>query len=227
MNRFQPGARQEAGPLKKHPLKLDPQLSIALAIFLVSGILIGISNSHAETTWPQFVLVLNNTFMNILVFGVFLTWLDKKRRQRHLHKNYLQQLEDFRFWAGEEGVWRKVGILRRLREMDAPLPSLSGIEMANAMMESWNLSGLTIEHANFSNAFLWQSDLSRSSLQRSILERTYLENATIDETDFTKCFMSQADLRETCGQNVRFICANLEMAMFQSSKLQASLAESF
>ncbi|CAM2005139.1 pentapeptide repeat-containing protein [Acanthopleuribacter pedis] len=206
--------------MKKNSLKLDPQLSIVIGIFAISGLLVYFINKQAGTVWQDFALVLNNTFMNILIFGILLTWLEKKRRRRHINRGYLEQLEDFRFWRSEEGVWRKVGILRRLRNLEAQLPDLSGIEMENAMMESWDLTDLRLNHANFTNAFLWQSDVSRTSFERGIMERVYLENVTMDGTNFDKVYMVMADLREACGKKAQFMCTNLEMSIFNGARLE-------
>ena len=96
---------------KTSGLRIDPQLSISLSLFAVLGVVIAFFNKAVGTEWGSFVLVLNNTFMNIFVFGIVLVWLDKKQRRRRLTKTYLEQLEDFRFWRSEEGVWRKVGIM--------------------------------------------------------------------------------------------------------------------
>ncbi len=205
--------------MKKNSFKLDPQLSIVIGIFIIFGGIVFTINKQAETTWPYFVLVLNNTFMNILIFGILLTWLEKKRRRRHLNQSYLEQLEDFRFWRSEEGVWRKVGILRRLRNLEAHLPDLSGIELENAMLESWDLTGLKMNHANLTNGFLWQSDVSKTNFERAVMERIYLENTVINDTNFTKTYMAMADCRETGGKNALFICANLESSLFGNARL--------
>lgn len=206
--------------MKKNSFKLDPQLSIVIGVFIIFAGIVFTINKQAETNWPDFVLVLNNTFMNILIFGILLTWLDKKRRRRHLNQSYLEQLEDFRFWRSEEGVWRKVGILRRLRNLEATLPDLSGIELENAMLESWDLTDLKMNHANLTNGFLWQSDISRTNFERAVMERVYLENTVINHTNFTKTYMAMADCRETNGKNALFICANLESSLFGSAQLE-------
>lgn len=205
--------------MKKNSFKLDPQLSIVIGIFIIFGGIVFTINKQAETTWPDFVLILNNAFMNIFIFGILLTWLEKKRRRRHLNQSYLEQLEDFRFWRSEEGVWRKVGILRRLRNLEANLPDLSGIELENAMLESWDLTDLKMNHANLSNAFLWQSDVSKTNFERAVMERIYLENTVLNDTNFTKTYMAMADCREATGKNALFICANLESSLFGNAQL--------
>jgi hypothetical protein len=72
-----------------------------------------------------------------VLLGLYDKWRERRTKTRHDH----DELVDFRSWQGEEGVLRKVGIIRRLNEIHARLPQMEGIVLTEADLGRANLRG--------------------------------------------------------------------------------------
>ena len=74
--------------------------------------------------------------MDIILFGLLWSVFDVYRERRTKIRGYQNELSDFRSLVGEEGVLRKVGIIRRLNQLHGSLPSLYRIHLESAGLSS-------------------------------------------------------------------------------------------
>jgi len=88
-------------------------------VLVVLGVLDVIATEKGVPDWSGILVEAHGMLLDVLIFGVLLTWFDQIRNRENQIKNYHDQLDDFRHWDREEGVLRKVGILKRLNEMEA------------------------------------------------------------------------------------------------------------
>ncbi len=118
-------------------------------------------------------------FFDIILFGIILTiysnWLE--RRKKIL--SYYDQLDDFRSWRGEEGILRKVGIIRRLIGMGAKLPNLSHFHLKGADLGGLDLSCVNFSSTNLARAKLGGSKLDNANLSGSILRGAYFAGTSL------------------------------------------------
>ena len=135
-------------------------------------------------------------------------WRERKTKIRDYH----DQLRDFIPWESQEGVLRKVGIIKRLNEMRASLP-----DMFNIVLTKADLSG-----ANLKNAFML-----KCNLEDAVLEYADLEGADVEEGNFVGCDFLGSNLKDTrlrfaILRGAKFEGANLEGADLWESRLQGA-----
>lgn len=201
-------------------LNIDRQLLVSLILFVALSALVLWLNRVSEVHWTEFVVVMNHALINVLIFGIFLVWLEKKRRQQALIKQLSDQLEDFKFWRTEEGIWRKIGLIKRMSDAGHPLPDLTGIELESAVMQDTVLQNHNLQHSNLNGAFLWHVDISGSNLSFSNLEKIYLESAVAETTKFCESYIALGDFREAAMKGADFYCANLKGTVFNGADLR-------
>ena len=197
----------------------DPYLTISIIVFILFSLVLVWLNRLTDTSWHDFVTEMNGMFLDLFMFGILLAWLDRKWRRSEKARGYLEHLEDFRFWRSEEGVWRKVGLIRRLLDMGQTLPSMEGIELETAILPETHLNGTNLKHANLGRTFFLGSHFKNVSLQRANLEKAYLEKMTMQDVDCSFVYGKLIDLRKAQLNDLNLVCANLEGSLFNEARL--------
>ena len=114
-------------------------------------------------------------FLDIVFFGIILTIYEKWRSKKQQIREYYNQLRAFRTWGDEEGVLRKVDIIRQLtEEMKIPLPDMMGINLKKADLTEANLSGANLSNANLAATDLFWANLSGANMSGAVLFKAEL-----------------------------------------------------
>lgn len=220
----------------------NPSVIVGGIFFLVVFFLVGywdyVASIDGDIDWKGILTEAHGLLMDILIFGILITLFNEKRNSENQIKNYYDQLQDFKAWDGEEGVLRKVGILKRLNEMKAPLPELSAVQLPEANLYKFNLKGAILAGANFSNATLFEAELTESylrhanftnaTLMEAKLERTNLSFANLEKANLLMANLTNADLSDAKLINSKLTGANLQYAtLFNANLNGADLSNAF
>jgi len=198
---------------------LDQPIVYGIIIFILVSLLVFWLNQVTETEWSDFVTELNGVMFDILIFGVLIVWLNKRSEESRIIRNYHEQLEDFRFWKGEEGVNRKVGLFKRFLAAGQSIPSLHRMELEGAYLKDFELSGTTLRHANLATAFLLDANLSDADLEFANIEKAYLQGANLTGACLRQSYAGHVDFRSTNLNRVDAVCANFEGCIFWNASL--------
>lgn len=164
-------------------------------------------------------------FFDLLVFGILITtyetWNKRRERIDLLH----DQLDDYWDWKIEEGILRKVGIIKRLIELNHPIPRMTAIQLQNADFFSIKFNRLLLQDSNLENAkFNWtelNDSLLSGNFRYSNFEHSKFQNSTILQSDFESANMQFVDFAKTeIRGNVRFIKTNFHCADFRNVSLR-------
>ncbi len=168
-------------------------LSSNLAVlFIIAGCVVGVVLLALRLTigdkpggWLGGITVEGFGFLfDIILFGIILYALEHRReRKRRIHE-YQNQLTDFLRWEGEEAVFRKVGIIRRLNELDGKLPNFDHAYLVGASLDFADLTGTNLCFAN----------LSRADLSGARLQDAFLGFANLDSVNLYKSNLYGANL---------------------------------
>lgn len=162
--------------------------------------------------------------LDILIIGVFILWLNKKREDRSINRKLQEEIDDFRPWRSEEASFRISGIIKRLNSN-----GISAINLRECFLKNAHLKGV-----NLKNASLWGADLGRANLNKAILinakikgaylgdvqlkssslQGCYLKNSKFPRAQLTGSNLSDADLSD-----VGFWGADLKGAIFKNADL--------
>lgn len=206
--------------------RVDYSLLVGIVIFLVVAGLVFYLNQVTGTTLADFVLEMNGFMLDVVLFAVLIVWLNKRRERNSRKLNYLEQLEDFKFWKSEEGVNRKVGIIRRLNQLDGDLPSLARFELPGAYLKDFDFEKIDLSHANLSTAFLLNANLQNATLFQVNCEKAYLEQTLLKKANLREAYLGWVDLRSANLSEADLSCANLELAILWNSDLSGCILES-
>ena len=165
-------------------------------------------------------------FFDLIVFGVILTIYDAWKQKRERVSNLLDQLDDFWDWKTDEGILRKVGIIKRLVETNYALPRMTAIYLAGADFFNMEFDRLIfqnskLESSKFNWAKLHDSFFSSSNFKNSNFEHCIFYKSTIAASDFENANLKFCNFVETVIRgNVNFRNANLHSAVFENSEFK-------
>jgi BTB/POZ domain-containing protein KCTD9 len=181
---------------------------IRVGLFLFLGVfivLVFLNWGFGGADWAGILTEAHGMLMDIFIFGVLLTWFERVGSRKNQIKSYHDQLNDFRSWASEEGVLRKVGILQRLNEMGATLPDLSHFNFSKAMFIKPNFKGVNLYNADLTDTRLEKANLEGANLLGAEMERAWLREATLKDTN-----LELANLKDAVLTKSNLIGAKLE-----------------
>ncbi len=204
----------------------NPVLYFLAGFIVVGSVFLGLRRRYPVGT--NDLLVEGFGFLlDIMLFGVFLSLYDKWRERRTKIRHYHDQLIDFLSWEGEEGVLRKVGIIRRLNEMQARLPDMTHIILPQAHLSGADLREVHLGDANLADADLEKANLRGADLRGAYLRRTALlaaklEEANLEGADFRGAHLEQANLKRANLSGAYLVDANLEDADLEEADLDGA-----
>ena len=147
--------------------------------------------------------------MDIILFGLLWSVFDVYREGRAKIRGYRDELKDFVPWKAQEGVLRKVGLIRRLNELRASLPMLGGIHLEGARLSNADLLFAFLAEANLKDANLAFADLGHASLYRANLEGAVLRKANLKGAHLLQTNLEGAHLKEADLKGVDLRSSNL------------------
>ncbi len=194
---------------------------IGLILFFGVFLILTILNwGFGGADWAGIRTEAHGMLMDILIFGILLTWFERVRSRKDKIKNYHEQLKDFRHWASEEGVLRKVGILQRLNEMEAPLANLKGTYLSGAHFPDANLREADLEMALFKGAFLPNANFEFSDLVGANFEKANLLSANFQSSNLQAAILDEALLLRANLNGSILMQAQLRMAKLSEASLR-------
>lgn len=158
--------------------------------------------------------------MDLLVFGCLIAWFNHYRARRDLVERYREELDDFRLWAGEEGILRKVGIIRRLREMGLPLPNLERMRLPGAVLRGVYFKEAHLDDVDFQGAHLDHSNFELANLKRTLLQGAGLRGANLKLASLLGAHLEDANLQGACLQQAFLEGARFDRADLRGANLQ-------
>jgi uncharacterized protein YjbI with pentapeptide repeats len=175
------------------------------------------------------LLALEGALINVTLLAAFLALRERLLRRRALIALYRRELGYLRSWASEEGLLRKVGLIRELnalgaapldldqailRETDLSGCDLRGTSLRGADLRQANLQGSLLDGADLFGADLTGANLALASLagaaarganlDRAVLTKARLQGAILSRASLVDANLHGVDLRETALDRARF-----------------------
>lgn len=117
--------------------------------------------------------------MDIILFGLLWSVFDIYRERRTKIRGYQDELVDYIPWEAQEGVLRKVGLIRRLNGLQASLPNTVHIYLKDARLQLANLEGAALWWADLEGAVLWNANLKGAALWNANLKGAALRGTNL------------------------------------------------
>lgn len=200
-------------------------ISMGIIIFLAISALVFWLNQLVGTTITDFVAEMNGMMMDIVIFAILLMWLYRRQEHARQLRNYREQLEDFKDWNSEEGVLRKVGVIRRIQRMGHPLPSLRDMAFKGAYFSGFDLNHVDFRLADLEAAFFLKCDLEKANLLKANLRRAYFQAATLRDVTLQEAFCPWADFRDANLTGANLACVNIQNAVLWKANLEGADGE--
>ena len=213
---------------------------IASIFFEKIPILIHLGIYKNENFWESFIINLHNSILDVLLFGIFFTFIAK----RIAWKREIQQYEDIiseNRNLNSQDVPHKISqcIIRLnnygITEINLTKCNLSGsilevinnkiIKLDNSKLMGSNLENvrmkkISLEGANLKGVTLKNSDLSSANLMNSQLRNIKCDNTNCKNTNFTNADLLRAKLENSNFQNANFKNTDLKEVSFKNSTFQ-------
>lgn len=185
----------------------ESNLSIITLVLLVLIVIVPtlLSGKYGNPDFLDNVLgEANGMVLDLLVFGVLVSWFSRIGERRREIQHYLNEIDDFRDWPEQVAAHRIRGNIRRLNNLGISRMNLAKCYLGEANLENVKLSG----------SELWKSNLSRSDL-----ESGQLDGCDMWSTDFRNSILRSVNLSLSRSDNAQFANADLSDANLASSTL--------
>ena len=193
---------------------------IVASFIIVPGIIMG---RYGDVEYlDNLLLEAHGMIFDLLVIGVFSTWLIKRGQRRSQIQQYKDEIDDFRNWYSEEASYRILGSIKRLNKLKETKINLSNCYLAKINLKHVDLSGSELYQINLKEAFMEQSkfdsaSLTESNLQSGKLRWSNFKGARLGYADFSAC-----DLRDSNFEGADFYRANLGGANMRGANLRVA-----
>ncbi len=178
---------------------LESEITVSLLLFTLLGLLLLFLDYKYGFQWRNIQIQAHTLLMNILVFGIFVIWVNKIRDRHNLKLRYHEEIENFRDWKADEAKYRILGSIKRLlklgeKKIDVNSAYLSGVRLENYSFEDSNffctnlsdafISGCTFKRVDFTGASFTNANIVRSSFHKCKLDRANFFGVVLFEIDF-------------------------------------------
>ncbi len=220
-----PSRRSGSPSPRLQEILLNPLLISALTLGVVLVIVVGISLSHYNAAfWRDILIEAHGMLLDILIFGIFLLWLNQKRDGKLVLQKYHEEIDDMRGWASEMAARRIRGNIRRLNknrvtQIDLAKCYLRGVDLQDVCLERSTLRQADLEKAQLAESNLGRADLDGANLQGANLQKSYLWKASLQSADLRVADLEGADLWDANLTEADLRGANLADARLAPTQL--------
>ena len=180
-----------------HLVRAPSELAVGIAALFCVGLVILILDMKYLTDREGILVEAHGLLFDIFLFACLFVWFNQLRSRRQQIQRYREELDDFRAWDAEEGVLRKVGIVKRLTELGVEKLDLSDAQLPRAELSGFELAGTNLHGANLSDANLIKANLANANLRKANLHGGNFHGANLSDADLSGADLHGADLRET------------------------------
>ena len=178
-------------------------------------------------------LLAQGALFNAFLLVLFLDLRERAQRRRRSLERLQRELRYFRTWSGEEGILRKVGLIRDLNALGAvpedlqqaalPGADLSGAQLQGAPLREADLRGANLQGVRLDGADLWGADLAGANLTFATLTGTNfrgcnLRDAVLSKADLAGANLHRADLVNANVEGVELGTSRLKRARFAAGR---------
>lgn len=159
-----------------------------------------------------------------VVVGLLLLAWERLTRNRRLRQQLLRELRYYRNWSDDEGIQRKVGLLKELNDHGGEPKDLEGVVLNGADLKGLRMRGCLLRGAKLVNADLQGTELDGADLFGADLTGANLERATLNHANLRGAELEGANLVKTelAGANLHranLVDANLHKANLRTASI--------
>lgn len=200
-------------------------ISSPLIYFLITGIILitvlyyfsqgYYHDNESENFLKSILSEAHGMLFDIIMFGVILTIINKRKNKELAISRYYEEIEDYRGLEEPIASHRTSGLIRRLLKSGATKLLLHKVNLENASLMNINLKGANLMRANLNMANLKEANLCKANLTKACLSGTHLEHVNLSEANLREANLSGANMRN----------ANLKEAFLEGANLEGSNLE--
>lgn len=197
-------------------------LLLLIIIVVVPTVILGGYGKRGflESIWAN----VNTMVIELLILGIILKLLTKVSSKRKEIQQYLNEIDNSRFWNDQNAARRIRKCITSLNQLGISQIDLNNCYISNAQLEGVTLVDSNLWKANFEECDLENSDLQKSdfwsaNLKGAVLRRANLSDANLDSCILTKADLSGAILKDACLKNSTLLDADLTDSILDNADL--------
>ena len=184
-----------------------------LALLIILPIVFYLSKSlYTETdTWKGILIEAHGMILDIIVIGILVSVISKKREKKLEIRRYIEEIDDYRGLKSQEARSRISGLIKRLTNKY----SYTNINLENCALQKTNL-----EEVNLSGAFLVRTNLAGAFLESSSFKDANFLETKMNDTQMMYSSFEDSYLNEVNFQNSNLVFANFKNALISGSNFK-------
>jgi hypothetical protein len=181
-----------------------------------------------QNLWAEF----HGVIFDLLLFAIILKAYERSKENKENIKRLFEELEDYKYWKGEESAYRRIGIINRLIKNNVKTIDLSYHTFKEGRFINFHYDNLQIKHGRFSDCIFGKGEIKNCLIQYTKFVEGEFQNIVVSSKKIrslefikTKFYNSSfndiplpfTEFRNCWFVNTKFINCNLEDVDFSGS----------
>ncbi len=201
----------------------------AIAILLLFVIVVYLNHRYDmfnAANIPNIIAEVNGLFFDFLLFGIILRIYEVNKDKKEKIEDFFDELEDYKYWEGEESTYRRIGIIKRLLRSGVKNIDLTDHAFKQGKFVDIDLDALVFDTTTFYECGFHGGDVSDEisicKFNKCIISNVKFNGATVRHTDFDRCKLTNMQFLDTNFSASDFIKCKLRNCVFKDCDMDAS-----
>lgn len=207
----------------------NPEISIAIVaalVLIVTASVFVFFIKYDDGLAQNLFATILGAFLDVLLFGVLIVLINKRRDKQNDIKRWLEEIDDYRGWKEPEAAHRIVGNIRRLNKNNISKLDLSYCYLKDAILGYSGQRMVDKVESELTQSDIkrrkrgeiipidlqveWKTSLAKSIFKDAVLENSILNSVNLNGANFYKANLRNTNLRYAELKNASFVRADME-----------------
>ena len=172
---------------------------------------------------------LNGIIFNFVLFGIILKVYERNKDKKDRIENLQDELDDYKYWEGEESTYRRIGIINRLI-----LAGVKEINLKRHTFKQGKFIDINLNELKFDNIRFYSCKFQRGTIDKDIRSCKFnqcvisglkFENSILTITDFNECQLDNVEFNSVKFSWTDFEKCQVRNSVFKNCTLEASFKD--
>lgn len=190
-------------------------------LYDILPIIVEYSIFKSESFYFGFITNMYSSILDFIIFTVIFLILTAKDDKRKTIQRYYENIDDCRFWKGDEATYKISGNVRRLYKMGKKSFDLSNcvlnyVKFKEMIFKDTKLQATYLNNSNLNKAKFFDCDFQGCELMNAKMRNVEIKKTNFKYVKADNATLISARIEESCLKKATFINADLNNSMLRN-----------
>ena len=161
----------------------------------------------------------NGIVFDFVLFGIVLRIYEINKEKKAKIENLFEELDDYKYWEGEESTYRRIGIIKRLMRY-----GVTNINLTKHIFRQGKFVDMVLDKLQLSSTKFYDCGFQGGEITKKI-DGCKFNKCTLSNIKFNDTTVAFVDFDECQLTNIHFLNANFSASELVKSKLRNCIFE--